>query len=60
MHASQLSIGFTDEGARPGIRLAQLGSALSYALDQSGGRRPGEVARACLIGMRMASVPADH
>jgi HD-GYP domain-containing protein (c-di-GMP phosphodiesterase class II) len=53
-HPSPLNIGLTDEGARKGLRLSELVSALSYALDLSGGRPPGHAARACLIGMQIA------
>jgi putative nucleotidyltransferase with HDIG domain len=38
----------------PGIRLAQVVSALSYALDITEGQPEGHSVRACMIGMRIA------
>ena len=38
----------------PGLRVSEIISALSYALDLTEGRLPGHSVRSCIIGMRLA------
>ncbi len=47
----------------PDLRLSDILSALSYALDITEGQRPGHAVRTCLIGMRLAEaigLPGDE
>jgi HD-GYP domain-containing protein (c-di-GMP phosphodiesterase class II) len=44
-----------DAVRRPAIRVSQIISALSYALDLTEGRPMGHSVRSCMIGMRMAA-----
>ena len=44
-----------DQGrVQSGVRLSEVLSGLSYALDLTEGQRPGHAVRSCLIGMRLA------
>ncbi len=43
-----------DVPATGGMRLSEVLSGLSYALDLTEGQRPGHAVRSCLIGMRLA------
>src|ERR1700685_3470076 len=43
------------DGPRPTVRISQIISALSYALDLTEGRPMGHSVRSCMIGMRIAA-----
>lgn len=52
----------TDSDAAPRLRLAEVISALSYALDLTEGQPPGHCLRACILGMHIGGeigLPAD-
>src|ERR1700687_4643157 len=52
-----------DAPVRPTVRISQIISALSYALDLTEGRPMGHSVRACMIGMRLAAqigLPANE
>lgn len=45
----------TSPAGTPRVRLSQVISALSYALDMTEGQPTGHAIRSCIIGMRVAS-----
>src|SRR5271156_5713348 len=48
-------LGREDAAPRPTVRISQIISALSFALDLTEGRPMGHSVRSCMIGMRMAA-----